>query len=104
MVGCIISTKYPIEDKFVQEKLCDAVQLKEPHEAGEIINNHWLICNNGIEPDEGKYSKGYYVRAVNLNLIDLFATDIDYDNRKDIKKYGMEFISGKKVNVYKFIS
>ena len=29
----------------------DAIQLKESHDAGEIINNHWLICNNEVMSD-----------------------------------------------------
>jgi hypothetical protein len=101
MIGYIKSFKCPIESRTFQEYAYNVIQLKEPHEAGEIINNHWLICNNGLVNDTGKYEKGYYVKVANLNLVDIFATDINYDDRKDLEKYNTEIISGIKVNVYR---
>lgn len=97
MIGKAIKFKIPLESKSLIDAY-DIVQLTEPHEAGEIINNDWLIINSDYEEFMGKYKAGYYVRVVNLRFCDIIETDINYDNRDDLRKINIKPLSN--VNVY----
>jgi len=88
MIGEILKFKIPPESKSFMDAY-DVIQLTEPHEAGEIINDYWLIENESfVNEFKAKFDTGYYVRIVNLNLVDLFITDINYDDKNDLMKYG----------------
>ena len=65
----------------------DCIQLNEDHEAGEIINKYWLIKNDTIQPYQ-KLKKGDYAQVIDIRFFEIFETDINYDNRNDLKKYG----------------
>ena len=86
------------------DKAYDVIQLTEPHEAGEIINDYWLIENDEIESFR-KFKKDDFVRVIDIRYFDLFETDINYDNRKDLLKYGTsfrQFSNHKAINVYNY--
>lgn len=46
MIGQVIKFKCSIEDTKTLEKAYDVIQLTESHEAGEIINDYWLVLNS----------------------------------------------------------
>jgi hypothetical protein len=94
MIGNVTKFKYPIESEIVQ-KAYDVIQLTEPHEAGEIIDDCWLIINSEFNEFKGKYETGYYVKVVNIKFCDIIETDINYDNRSDLRK-----INIKSMNIY----
>jgi hypothetical protein len=111
MIGQVTKFKFSIEDSKMLQKAYDVIQLTEPHEAGEIINDNWMILNDNViivdsdcEENKGKYSAGYYVKIVDLRFCDIIETDINYDNRNDLRKINTKtiFVSNevKTVNVY----
>ena len=111
MIGQVIKFKFSIEDSEMLQKAYDLIQLTEPHEAGEIINNNWMILNDNViiidsdcEENKGKYNAGYWVKIVDLKFCDIVETDINYDNKVDLKKINTKtiFINNevKTVNVY----
>lgn len=56
-------------------------QLSEPHEAGEILDNYWLIVNCDYDSLEGKYQTGDFVKVIDIRFIDIFVTDVELDNK-----------------------
>lgn len=115
MIGYDIQCKYPYSYDNLGKPLYNAydnIQLKEDHEAGEIINNYWLICNEQVceninERGVSKFKANYYVKGIDIRYFDIFATDINYDNREDLRKLGTKSIASGKyigtVNLYKYI-
>lgn len=93
MIGQVVKFKCPIEDSEKLEKAYDVIQLAEPHEAGEIINNCWLIINSDFNEFKGKYEAGYYVRVINLKYCDIIETDINYDNKSDLRKINTKLMT-----------
>jgi hypothetical protein len=89
MIGYDIKWKYPY-GSFETNNGYDCIQLTESHEAGELINEHWLIVNCDFEGFKGVYESGLYVKIIDIRFLDIFATDINYDNRKDLKKVNTE--------------
>lgn len=85
MIGEVIKFKFPYESEILQDAY-DCIQLQEPHEAGEIINDEWFIVNCSFGGFQGIYSTNEYVKVVNLRYIDVFKTDIDYSTRNDLIK------------------
>lgn len=120
MIGYEVQCKYPYSYNSLGKQLDKAyktIQLIEPHEAGEILDNYWMICNEswyeeGIEEKIkeiiGKFEAEYYVKGVDIRYFDIFATDINYDHRKDLRKLGTKVVKkGNKyigtVNLYRYI-
>lgn len=113
MLSCCIASKYPYRFDSIGEPLDEAIkviQLTKPHEAGEIIDNYYLIANENIFLDgieEYKFKVGYYVKLIDIRYFDLFGTDFNYDDRKDFKKIGIkaEIFNNEivKMNIYKYI-
>jgi len=117
MIGHDIQCKYPYSYDSLGRQLDKAyktIQLTEPHEAGEILGDYWMICNEHLyykdvnEKNTGKFKTGYYVKVIDIRYFDVFATDINYDSRDDLKKLGTKAIaSGNQyigtVNLYKYI-
>lgn len=113
MIGYDIECKYLYSyDDTSLEKAYDCIQLTEFHEAGEIINDYWLITNCYFDKFEGKYDIGYYVRIIDIRYLEIFATDINYDDRKDLIKINIKkenrVINGETytfdVNIYSVIN
>jgi hypothetical protein len=90
MIGQVVKFKYSVENTEMLKRAYDVIQLSEPHEAGEIINDHWLIVNSEFSEFKGKYEAGYYVKIVNLKFCDIIETDIDH-NRSDLRKINTWF-------------
>lgn len=94
MIGNDIRCRYPYSYSSIGEQLDKAftvIQLKEPHEAGEIIDDYWLIANENILLDgieKYKFEIGYYVKGIDIRYFEIFETDINYDNREDLRKFG----------------
>ena len=116
MIGYEIQCKYPYGYDNLGRQLDKAyktIQLTESHEAGEILDDYWMICNeywyeDGNEKETGKFKVGYYVKVIDIRYFDVFAADINYDSREDLKKIGTEMIAeGNRyvgtVNLYKYI-
>jgi len=116
MIGYDIQSKYPYSYDNLGKQLGKAyktIQLTESHEAGEILDDYWLICNeswykDGYENNTGKFKTNYYVKGIDIRYYDVFATDIDYDSREDLKKLGTKLTTRGnqyigKVNLYKYI-
>ena len=108
MIGQVVKFKYSVENTEMLKRAYDVVQLSEPHEAGEIINDYWLILNSEFGDFKGKYEAGYYVKIIDLNFCDIIETDIDH-NRSDLRKINTGFkniypVVGQpltfKINVY----
>lgn len=95
MIGQVTKFKCSIEDSETMQKAYYVIKLTEAHEAGEIINDCWLIINSDFSEFKGKYEAGYYVRVVNLKFCDIIETDINYDNRNNLRK-----INTKSMNIY----
>lgn len=94
MIGNVISFKHQIESKILQEAY-DVIQLTESHEAGEIINDCWLILNSDFNDFKGKYEAEYYVKVIDLKYCNIIETDINYDNKSNLRK-----INTKSINIY----
>ena len=113
MIGNGIQCKYPYSyDSFGKQldKALKIIQLTEPHEAGEIINDYYLIANenvllNGIE--KYKFEVGYYVKIIDIRYFDIFETDINYDNKEYLRKIGTKTRKYNNqiviTNLYKYI-
>jgi len=110
MLGLWIKSKYPYSFENIGKPLDKAfniIQLTESHEAGEIINDYYLIANENIIVDgimKYKFEEGYYVKLIDIRYFDLFETDFNYDNRDDLTKYGVKMKTYEnqivKTNVY----
>ena len=117
MIGYDIQCKYPYGYDSLGKRLDKAyktIQITEPHEAGEILEDYWMICNENCwykddnENNTGKFKTNYYVKGIDIRYFDIFATDINYDSREDLKRLGTRMIaSGNQyigtVNLYKYI-
>jgi len=117
MIGYEIQCKYPYSYDNLGKQLDRAyktIQLTEPHEAGEILDDYWMICCNEVwyeernEENIGKFKAKYYVKVMDIRYFDIFATDINYNSRDDLKKLGTKLINrGNQyigtVNLYKYI-
>jgi len=62
------------------EKYYRIIQLSEDKESGEIIDNYYLVL------DTGKHLSGRYVRTIDIRALEVFSTDINYDDRVDLIK------------------
>jgi hypothetical protein len=110
MIGDCLRSKYPYSFDSIGkplDKAFNVIQLTEPHEAGEILNNYYLIANEGVLLDgimEYKFKEGYFVKLIDIRYFDLFETDFNYDDRDDLKKYGVKMKTYEnqivKTNVY----
>ena len=116
MIGYEIQCKYPYSyDNLGKQldKAYKAIQLTEPHETEEILDNYWMICNEVWDEERneenfGKFKAKYYVKVMDIRYFDVFATDINYDSREDLKKLGTKLTThGNQyigtVNLYKYI-
>lgn len=117
MIGHIIKCKYPYSFNSIGRQLDEAyktIQLTESHEAGEILDDYWMICNestwdkNGNENDTGRFNAKYYIKGIDIRYFDIFATDINYDYREDLRKLGTEIVTSENkyigiVNLYGYI-
>ena len=117
MIGYEIQCKYPYSYDGLGRRLDNAyktIQLAEPHEAGEIIDDYWMICNENCgykdenENNTGKFEVNYYVKVIDIRYFDVFATDINYDSRDDLKRLGTRMIANGiqyvgTVNLYRYI-
>jgi len=116
MIGYEIQCKYPYSyDNLGKQldKAYKAIQLTEPHETEEILDNYWMICNEVWDEERneenfGKFKAKYYVKVMDIRYFDVFATDINYDSREDLKKLDIKLIARGnqyigKVNLYKYI-
>lgn len=114
MIGSIVQCKYPYSfDGSLGKSLDKAfivIQLKEHHEAGEIIDNYYLIANeniwiNGVEKYD--FEIGYYVKGIDIRYFDTFETDINYNNRNDLRWLGKQIRTFNNqivtVNLYQYI-
>jgi hypothetical protein len=90
MIGYDVKCKFPYDDIEKLEKAYDCIQLTEPHEAGEIINNNWLIVNCYFDEFKGSYKTGDYVKIIDIRYFDIIASDKNFDDRKDLIKLGVE--------------
>lgn len=75
---------------YEEQEAVNCIQLKETHEIGEIINDFWLICNDGRLNAIFKCKKGDYVKIIDIRYFDVFGTDMNYDDRKDLRKLKTE--------------
>ena len=111
MVAYGIKCRHPYNyDDNSLENAIDVIQIDEAHEVGEIINDYWLIVNCETPWSNApifKYEKGEYVKAIDIRCFDVFATDKNYNDRKDLTLYGAEsklyFGNQVVVNVYGLI-
>lgn len=115
MIGNDIKCRYPYSYNSIGKQLDKAfktIQLKERHEAGEIIDNYYLISNEGIYTNTNytekyKFKSGYYVKGIDIRYFDIFETDINYDNRQDLRKIGLKTRrfnnQNVKTNLYSYI-
>ena len=97
MIGQVVKFNRETENNEIFQSIFEAIQLQEPHEAGEIINDYWLILNSEFGDFKGKYEAGYYVKIVNLKFCDIIETDIDH-NRSDLRK-----INTRLKNIYPMV-
>ena len=75
------------------ERVYESFILKEDRECGEIINDYYLIIDGSSPFDETltlTYKKGDCVLTVDIRCLDIFSTDINYDNRSDLSKMKTE--------------
>jgi len=116
MIGYDIQSKYPYSYDNLGKQLDKAyktIQLTESHEAGEILEDYWLVCNeswykDGDKNNTGKFKTNYYVKGIDIRYFDVFATDINYDSREDLKRLGTRMIANGNqyigtVNLYKYV-
>jgi hypothetical protein len=85
MFGEIIKYRYPYSQ--FDDDMYEIVQLQEPHEVGDIINEYWLILESGCpfgQRYDYKCEIGQHVLTVDIRRIDIFSTDRDYDKRTDL--------------------
>jgi hypothetical protein len=90
MVGYEVKCKFPYDYTKILESVVNCIQLTEPHEAGEIINDHWLIVNCYFDEFKGKYEAGEYVKVVDIRYFDIIASDMNLENIKGLKKINTE--------------
>lgn len=82
------------------------IRIEKPCEVEEIINDYLLICNDRFNL-KFKYDKGNHVKVIDIRYFDLFATDMNYDDRKDLEKINIGKVHYDKkdinVNIYRYI-
>ena len=104
MIGYDIACKYGLS--YNDNSLIDAyeiVGLLESYEAGEIINDFWLIVHDDIFGFRGVFDKGMFVKIIDLRYFSIFGTDKNYDNREDLEKLGTEKFTFTENNIRKDI-
>jgi hypothetical protein len=95
----------------IKEEFIDVIQINEPHECGEILNDYFLILNSDIFFDNNfsleksrKYKAGDYVKVVYIKALDQFISDIDYSSRNDLRLLQTSMgYNGLKNRLYTFV-
>jgi hypothetical protein len=82
MFGHFVKAKMPICCESF-ENAYQAFWLEEDSEPGKIINEYYLILDDA---DTFYFKKGRYVNTIDIRYLDIFETDINYDDRSDLTK------------------